>query len=159
MLFRSEIAESLRREGWRARTLRLKVRISSFKTFNRSRTLDSPILDAATLYQTGRELLNDVDLEGEGIRLLGLGTAGLVPADEPVQNSLFADETVPVRDEKVTQLIDQVKKEQGSSLLKRGSLVAPPPETSSGGRHAATSTQEEEIRDSFSEDGSNPAKD
>lgn len=143
-----EIAESLRRDGWRARTLRLKVRITSFKTFTRSKTLDSPIQDAATLYQTGCELLSDVDLEGEGIRLLGLGAAGLVPADEPVQNTLFGDESAPVRDEKVTRLIDQAINEQGSSLLKRGSVVAPPPETSRGGRRAATSRQEEELRDS-----------
>lgn len=145
-----EVAESLRREGWRTRTLRLKVRISSFKTFNRSKTLEAPILDAATIYQTGRQLLKELDLEGERIRLLGLGAANLIPAAEPIQNSLFGDPSEPKRDEKVTQLIDQAKKEQGSPLLQRGSLLAPPPSTSSGGRHAATSEEEDQLRGSIS---------
>ena len=149
-----EIAESLRREGWRTRTLRLKVRISSFETFTRSKTLETPIQDAATLYQIGREMLRDVDLKGEGIRLLGLGAAGLVSADEPVQNSLFSDESVPIRDEKVTRLIDQAMTETGSPLLKRGSVVTPPPETSRGGRRAATADGEEELRRSTSSEDS-----
>jgi len=138
-----EIAESLRRQEWRARTLRLKVRLSSFKTYTRSKTMDNPIVDAATLYQTGRNLLEEIELEGEGIRLLGLGAAGLVPADEPIQNTLFGEDTANRKDEKVTRLLDQAKDDQGSSLLKRGSLVSPPPETSRGGRHSATKEKDE----------------
>jgi len=141
-----EVAESLRRDGYHARTVRLKVRLSSFKTYSRSKTMDSPFLDAATLYQTGRQLLEEVELEGEKIRLLGLGAASLVPVEEPVQNSLFGDESIPVRDKKVTHLIDQAKKEQGSALLKRGSLLTPPPTTGEGGRHAATKSPTDVIR-------------
>ena len=99
-------------------------------------------------------MLRDVDLKGEGIRLLGLGAAGLVSADEPVQNSLFSDESVPIRDEKVTRLIDQAMTETGSPLLKRGSVVTPPPETSRGGRRAATADEEEELRRSTSSEDS-----
>ena len=132
-----EVCQSMRQQGFRARTVRLKVRASSFRTLTRSKTLETPFIDAATLYNTGRELLTHVDLEAEGIRLLGLGVSGLVHASQPIQGQMFVSELEPARDATVTGLIDQSRSDSRVPPLKRGSLLSPPPEKSGGGKGAA----------------------
>ena len=86
-----EVSQSLRDQHLRARTGRLKVRTGSFRTMSRSQTLDSPVQDSHTLFQTALDLLAHVDLRGEGIRLLGVGAGNLIDEDTPLQQGLFDD--------------------------------------------------------------------
>jgi DNA polymerase-4 len=80
-----QVAARLRAAGLFARTVTLKVRRHDFATHTRSTTLHSPIDDPDAIARLARGLLDAVDLSG-GIRLLGVGVAGLTDA---VQDQLF----------------------------------------------------------------------
>lgn len=80
-----QVAGRLRAARLFARTVTLKLRRHDFSTHTRSTTLRSPIDDPDQIARLAHRLLDAVDLTG-GIRLLGVGVAGLTDA---VQDHLF----------------------------------------------------------------------
>ena len=78
---REGVARSLRREGLAGRTIHLKVRTGDFKTATRALTLRDPADLAETIIDAVRAMYRErIDLEGKGVRLLGVGVSGLAPA-------------------------------------------------------------------------------
>jgi DNA polymerase-4 len=77
------LCEGLQRGGYRGRTVTLKIRLRPFRTYTRSRTLESPTRDVAVVREVAHELLGRVDLDAR-VRLLGIGVSALerVSADE-----------------------------------------------------------------------------
>jgi DNA polymerase-4 len=82
------VASRLRAEGISGRTVSLKVRLSTFETFSRSRTMKAEADSTTAVYGVARELL-DRFLEGKPpsrsrIRLLGVSVGNLLqwPASE-----------------------------------------------------------------------------
>lgn len=83
------VASRLRRHGWAARTVMLKIRFSSFETITRSVTPDSPLTTAPAMVAALAPVLSTFD-PSIGVRLVGVSVANFV---EPVeQMSLFATE-------------------------------------------------------------------
>ena len=80
-----QVAARLRAAGLFARTVTLKIRRHDFSTQTRSTTLRSPIDSPDAIARLARGLLDGIDLTG-GIRLLGVGVAGLTDA---LQDQLF----------------------------------------------------------------------
>jgi DNA polymerase IV len=74
------VAERLRTEGFRARTISVKLRLPSFTTLNRSRTLADPTDVGADIYRVARELVLSLPPARRRFRLLGVAGTGLVPA-------------------------------------------------------------------------------
>jgi DNA polymerase-4 len=74
------VAARLREDGYRARTVMIKVRLASFITLTRSRTLADPTDVGADVYRTAAELYRVIPGERRRIRLLGVAATGLVPA-------------------------------------------------------------------------------
>jgi len=74
------VAARLREDGYRARTVMIKVRLASFTTLTRSRTLADPTDVGADVYRTAAELYRVIPGERRRIRLLGVAATGLVPA-------------------------------------------------------------------------------
>jgi DNA polymerase-4 len=74
------VGERLREDGYRARTVTLKIRLANFTTLTRSRTLDAPTDVAADLYQVISDLFRALPGARRRIRLLGVQATGLVPA-------------------------------------------------------------------------------
>ena len=74
------VAARLRAEGYRARTVTLKLRLPSFSTLTRSRTLPSATDTAADLYRVSRELLLRLPPGRRRFRLVGVAGSGLEPA-------------------------------------------------------------------------------
>jgi DNA polymerase-4 len=113
----TEVARSLRKDDWLARTAELKVRTGSFRTWTRSRVLLRPTDLAEDLYQAARTLFaTRIDLGGEGVRLLGVGASGLVRGGLPQQETLFA----PSQREAAAQserLVDRIIAEQGRDAI------------------------------------------
>jgi DNA polymerase-4 len=72
------VAARLRREGYRARTIVLKVRLASFTTLTRSRTLADPTDAGADLYRVASDLYRAIPGGRRRIRLLGVAGTGLV---------------------------------------------------------------------------------
>jgi DNA polymerase-4 len=71
-----DLCERLERSGYAGRTVRLKIRLRPFRTYTRSRTIDVPTCDAATVGTIARELLDDFDIDAP-VRLLGVGVDAL----------------------------------------------------------------------------------
>jgi DNA polymerase-4 len=85
----ARLCEGLQRGGYRGRTVTLKIRLRPFRTYTRSRTLESPTADVTTVRAVAHELLGRVDIDTP-VRLLGIGVSGLerLAADD---TRLFAE--------------------------------------------------------------------
>jgi DNA polymerase-4 len=74
------VAARLRREGYRARTVVLKVRLASFATLTRSRTVGESTDVGADLYRVASELYGALPGGRRRIRLLGVAATNLLSA-------------------------------------------------------------------------------
>jgi DNA polymerase-4 len=84
-----QVAARLRAASLFAHTVSIKVRLHDFSTFTRSRTLLSATDRADVIGSVATSLLSAVDAGG-GVRLLGVGVAGLT---DVLQEDLFAADT------------------------------------------------------------------
>jgi DNA polymerase-4 len=75
------VARGLAEGGHIGRTVVLKIRLRPFRTHTRSRTIKSHTADPSVIRTTVRRLLADFELDAP-VRLLGVGVAGLVRAQE-----------------------------------------------------------------------------
>ncbi|NDV68098.1 DNA polymerase IV [Dysgonomonas sp. 25] len=66
-----EVIERVGKKDFKGRTVTLKIKYADFKIITRSKTLPYPVEDYDTLYQTGVELLAQVDITPK-VRLIGL---------------------------------------------------------------------------------------
>ena len=76
----SRVASRLRDDGYRARTVTLKVRLANFTTLSRARTLPDATDVGADLYHVVAELYRALPGGGRRVRLLGVQASGLRPA-------------------------------------------------------------------------------
>jgi DNA polymerase-4 len=77
-----KVGVRLREDGYRARTVTLKVRLANFTTLTRSRTTDPPTDVAADLYHHASEMFRALPGARRRVRLLGVAATGLVAAGE-----------------------------------------------------------------------------
>lgn len=66
-----DVTERIEQSSFMGKTITLKIKYSNFKIITRSRTLPTYITNYATLYNTGYEMLQQLDLSPK-VRLLGL---------------------------------------------------------------------------------------
>ncbi|MCY3558854.1 MAG: DNA polymerase IV [Chloroflexi bacterium] len=85
----SGVARRLVEQGFRARTVQLKLRLSDFTTFTRQRTLSSPTQAAESIERTALALLQEQLSPSRRFRLVGVGVAGLERQGVAAQLSLF----------------------------------------------------------------------
>ncbi len=71
------LINSMRRLNRFGKTVSIKVKYADFKQITRSKTLNVVITEEDTLYKSCVELLDTVDLNLNGIRLLGVGISNL----------------------------------------------------------------------------------
>lgn len=77
-----KVGSRLREDGYRARTVTLKVRLANFTTLTRSRTTDPPTDVAADLYHHASEMFRALPGARRRVRLLGVAATGLLAAGE-----------------------------------------------------------------------------
>jgi len=74
------VAARLRSDGYRARTVTLKLRLPSFSTLTRSRTLPAATDVGTEIFTVARELFLHLPAGRRRFRLIGVAATGLVPA-------------------------------------------------------------------------------
>jgi DNA polymerase-4 len=79
------LAMRLRRAGYVATTITLKVRYGDFSTVTRSRTHPEPLSSTAEIHTAARQLLARTEVGTRPVRLLGIGADGLASSGEPRQ--------------------------------------------------------------------------
>jgi DNA polymerase IV len=104
-----QVAARLRTAGLFAHTVSIKVRRHDFSTLTRSRTLLSATDRGDVIGSVARSLLSAVDTT-DGVRLLGVGVAGLT---DVLQEDLFAD------DASLAQVSDDVNEDHLASGVER----------------------------------------
>ena len=115
-------AHSLRAGGYAARTVSVKLRLASFKTMTRSRTLAYPTDVAREIYATACALYESAGLdEGARLRLVGVRVSGLVIAAAANAQLTFDDRPVGWRE--AERAVDAIATRFGASAVRPAALV------------------------------------
>jgi DNA polymerase-4 len=118
------VARSLRVGGYRARTVVVKLRLASFVTITRSRTLPEPTDLARTIYATACALYAASGLAGRArLRLAGVRAAGLVPASQAAAQLAFGEPADRWRG--AEQAVDRITGRFGPDTIRPATLVRP----------------------------------
>ena len=110
-------ARRLRKAQLQAGTVQIKIRLPDFQTFTRQRSQQPPVSGTDQIFHVARELLNDWLQANPGarIRLLGVGSGKLSPAEQP---DLFDSGTDgPSRG--IDKVADAVRDRFGSTAVRR----------------------------------------
>lgn len=114
-----KVSDRLRKSGFKARTITLKIRLEGFKTYNRSVTIAAPTNFAEVLNKEIKQIYGDFEVKNKKIRLVGVQAANLSSSDE---QTLFPDKT-DLKKEDVHKAIDVIRQKFGDfSILRAGSL-------------------------------------
>jgi DNA polymerase-4 len=113
------VAERLRRGGWVARTIAVKLRFGDFETITRAQTLAEPTDVAQRVAREARALYAASPAAGRGLRLIGVRASGLLPTGT-VARGLWDDDE-PWREAETT--IDAVAEKFGRGAVQRASLL------------------------------------
>lgn len=111
----------LRREGYQARQVTLKIRLADFQSLTRSLTLSAPTDVDYALFQAADRLLRGQHFGAKRVRLIGVAVGGLVEEGTPVQLSLFSEG--PARQRQLSRARDAVASRFGRQALARASLL------------------------------------
>ena len=115
------LAQRLRAEGVKTRTLTLKHRNEAFETVTRSLSFQEPTDHAPLLYDGALKLLIRVNAKKQKVRLLGLAGSKLSSFESDVQMALF--EGTSMQAERLDSVIDEIRHRFGDQAIKPGSLV------------------------------------
>lgn len=112
------VAARLREDGYRARTVTLKVRLANFTTLTRSRTQPDPTDLGGEIHRTVSELYRHLPGERRRVRLLGVQAAGL--------DSAGAHQLALLRSERwddVERTVDRIERRFGTGAAGPASLL------------------------------------
>ena len=112
-----EVAARLRKNGYFAKTIQLKLRWHDFKTVTRQTTLSQPTQLGEEIFAAVEPLWLATWKRGEKVRLLGVGASSL---GEGAQLSMFEDTQQPKL--ALAKAIDQLREQYGDTIVTRASL-------------------------------------
>jgi DNA polymerase-4 len=112
------LASRLRRAGFVAGTVQLKVRYGDFTTITRSHTFSEPVATARDLYQAALALLERTAADKRPVRLLGIGADAQVSASDPRQLDLG-----PRSWDDLEGVVEQVRDRYGPEAVARAGLL------------------------------------
>jgi len=123
-------AADLRAQGYRARTVSVRIRDRDFKDRWASRTLARPVSADRAVAEVALALLGRLRTARRiPARLLSVSLAQLVRDDEPDQATLFPDAAATPeteRDRRLSRALDDVHDRFGRRSLERGNRTIPP---------------------------------
>ncbi|MDM4018648.1 DNA polymerase IV [Roseiconus lacunae] len=115
-----QTAMRLRRHERKTATIGLKYRREDFQTFSKSKALETPIDDTASIIRVATELLHTMrQTQPRPVRLIGVSLSSLVSGDTPTQLSLFDNPDQGVAERRVDKVVDQLAKQLGQSQIYR----------------------------------------
>ena len=118
-----EVGLELRKLGFRARTVTLKIKFSDFKLIARSRTLPEPFDTTEALFNAGQRMLGDLKLR-RAVRLIGIGVSNLCSGVRQMTIGESGDGTG--RQERLDRALDLIRGRFGGSTVVRGRMLEEP---------------------------------
>lgn len=116
-----EVGRDLRKEGFKGRTVTLKLKFSDFKTITRSRTLPEPFDSTELLFSTGQQLLSEVKISGK-IRLIGIGISNFSSGFKQMTMVPEKDES---REGRIDRALDRIHSKFCGDIIVRGRMLDP----------------------------------
>lgn len=130
--FSESVGAQMRAQGYRARTIGVKVRFGDFKTVSRSLTVERAINSDDAIFEAASSLLEQARAhEKLAIRLVGVGASNLV--SEAYQLPLDTD--VEKRREALSAAMDRVRRKYGRKSLQSGATAFDPVTGTDAWRH------------------------
>lgn len=123
----ASVGRRLRKAGQKANMVSMEIKYHDFSTVSHQKQLGKPSSEDDVLYQAACRLFEET-WDGEPIRLLGIRTAKLVDASEPVQLSIFDIEMPKPPDEKHRKLnraMEEIREKYGKDAIVKASLMKP----------------------------------
>lgn len=122
------VSSRLRKEGFKGRTITLKIRLEGFKTYSKAITLNAATNFTDIIYRQIKNLSaglalkhgQRVDVKGKKIRLIGVKVSNLISCE--VRDSIFVDEADQKR-ERIHKAIDEIKERFGSDIIHRAAVM------------------------------------
>lgn len=110
-----DVCSTLRKKGWKTRTVSIKFRYSDFTTFTRDHTVE-PTDHDAVIFRTAAELLK-ANFDGRRkLRLIGVRLSNFT---EDAQLELTLDPSAG-KDDKVLKAVDDIRRKFGSDIVHVG---------------------------------------
>jgi DNA polymerase-4 len=126
-----EVGTRVRKRGFAARTVGIKIRYADFRTVTRVRTLPTWTDSTADIFDTAVELYRALDLDQPRIRLVGvkcenLREAGAIP-EQLTLDLTAADDSRPMSPSRIRadRAIDAARARFGAGAVTSGALLAP----------------------------------
>jgi DNA polymerase-4 len=117
-----KVAQRLRSQGSRARTITIKFREADFSTFTRRVTLSSPMDTAEKIFPIALKLLKGCIRQDVLVRLIGVYAGNLEMETCGKQMSLFGEPLQ--KDRKLAAALDDITQRYGLQAITRAALVA-----------------------------------
>jgi DNA polymerase-4 len=115
------VGYTARKEGYKGRTITLKIRFHNFTTCNKSKTLENSTHLDDIIFKTILELLNKVKFKKGGVRLLGIKLSNLTSGNNIKQLKFSKDQEDKL--EQLTYSLDKIREKFGSKAITRASLL------------------------------------
>jgi len=118
-----KVGRRIRSEGFRCRTVVLKLRLADLKRLTRRKTLARSTGSGEVIFKEAYSLLRDFPLKKK-VRLIGVGVTSLEPAGGSLHQPGLFERADSFEDkwEKAEKAIDKIIEKFGEDALKRGSL-------------------------------------
>jgi DNA polymerase-4 len=117
------VGRRLRKSGFKARTVNLKLKFADFQQITRQSTLERATRSSTIIFSHAAALLAAAPLR-KRVRLVGVGVAGLLAAGTPEQACLFGHEDLqPAGWERIDAAVDAVASKYGSQAIRKATLI------------------------------------
>jgi DNA polymerase-4 len=116
------VGYTARKEGYKGKTITLKIRFHNFTTFSKSKTLENQINLDDIIFKTVLELLDKVRYKKGGVRLLGIKLSNLTSGNEIRQLKFSKDKEDKL--EQLIQSLDEIREKFGTKAVTRASLLS-----------------------------------
>ncbi len=126
LLLSESVAQRMRELGSRCTVVEVSARDAKLQTFTRQQKLKTPTCASLEIARTAFALFRKSYTWGQPIRSIGVRGAGLVTADQPVQLSLFQDDSRRERWEKIDKAVDGIRARYGYGSICRATMQADP---------------------------------
>jgi DNA polymerase-4 len=113
-----QVARRLRRKHYKGKTISLVIRFPDFSDFSQQKTIKKFIDDGREIYQTALFILDGINIETLGVRLIGVSVSNLIKGTD--QLFLFKDEW---RKQILLGAMDKVNDRYGEFTLTWGRLL------------------------------------
>ncbi len=112
-----KVAERLKKRSLAGRSVTLKLKRSDFQLLTRSRTLPNPTELAEVIYRTAVTML-EKEADGPAFRLIGIGVADIVDAEDADPPDLLQPETA--KEKRIEEAVDAVRAKLGTDAIAKG---------------------------------------